>query len=392
MRILCFSIDLPGHLDWGGYLQTAAELSRRGHDVLWVSGPAVKAPVRQAGVNFAPVPVTGWQHAPPPLSPQLSPQEREHERRVRALTVWLNPSLVLQAVAELQKIAAEFHPHIILSEPFAAAGVLLAEKMELPLVVVGRPAQPPPQPNPRRLPNPATPYVEQLIDSAGLTGKYWDLDRGSPRSPYLHLDFFNREWYADLPHISPQTTFCGGTPASQRPLDIQVDARPLVFITLGSTFANDERFFRIAAESALLNVARPVIATGKRVPKILASLKEAPPGPAIVRDWIDYSQIFPHLAGIVHHGGMATTHAALVHGIPQVIIPHAGDQYPQAARVTQAQVGYGIRTRDFTMENAPLILTDIIWGEEFRARAQEMALSLNELGGPTRAARAVESL
>ncbi len=392
MRILCFSIDLPGHLDWGGYLKTAAELTRRGHDVLWVSGPAIKAGVRAAGVAFAPVPVTGWQHVMPPLASGLSPHDREMARRRRALTVWLDPASVLRAEQELAAIADDFRPDVILIEPFAAAGALWAERRGLPLAVVGRPAQPPKPPNPRRLPNPAIPYVKKLLETAGLKGAYWDMDRGQPRSPHLHLDFFSREWYADLPAIEPQTVFCGGLPAPKQPLDFPTDARPLLLITLGSTFANDEAFFRIAAESSLLAVGRPLIATGQRAPKVLASLQDAPPGPAILRDWIDYDRVFPHLAGIAHHGGMATTHAALVHGVPQVITPHAGDQYPQAARVTQAQVGYGIRAKDFTMENAPLILADILWDPEFAEKARAMAETLRALGGPARAADEIEKL
>ncbi len=392
MRILCFSIDLPGHLDWGGYLQTAAELVRRGHEVLWVSSPAVKSAVRHAGVPFAPVPTTGWQHVMPPLDPGLSPEKREMERRRRALTVWLNPQAVLQAMVELEAVADDFHPDVILIEPFAAAGALLAEKRALPLVVVGRPAQPPKAPNPRRLPNPAIPFVQRLLQAAELSGRYWDLDRGQPRSPQLHLDFFSREWYADLPAIEPQTVFCGGLPAPVQPLDFPTDARPLMLITLGTTFANDENFFRIAGESALLAVGLPVMVTGQRAPTVLASLQEAPPGPAIIRDWIDYARVFPHLSGITHHGGMATTHAALVHGVPQVVVPHAGDQYPQAARVTQAKVGYGIRVKDFTMDNAPLILADILWDPEFRENALAMAESFRALGGPSRAADAVAGL
>jgi len=136
-------------------------------------------------------------------------------------------------------------------------------------------------------------------------------------------------------------------------------------------------------------VGLPLIVTGRRAPKALARLQKAPPGPAIIRDWIDYARIFPHLSGIVHHGGMATTHAALVHGIPQVVVPHAGDQYPQAARVTQARVGYGIRAKDFSMENAPQILADILWDPEFRENARAMAEDFRALGGPGRAAEAV---
>ena len=41
MRLLFCSAQLPGHLDWGGYLPTAVELAQRGHTVLWASGAAV---------------------------------------------------------------------------------------------------------------------------------------------------------------------------------------------------------------------------------------------------------------------------------------------------------------------------------------------------------------
>ena len=392
MRILCFSIDLPGHLDWGGFLKTAAELRKRGHDVLWASGPAVKGPVRAAQVAFTPLPTTGWQHVMPPIPPKLSPQEREVARIRRALTVWLDSDHVLSAVDALEQVRKAFQPDVVMIEPFAAAGAILAERHALPLVVVGRPAQPPKTSNPRRPPNPTVPFLHRLFEKAGVEGYYWDLDRGQPRSPHLHLDFFCREWYADLQAIAPQTRFCGGVPVQSQRLDFPVDERPLLLITLGSTFANDENFFRIAAESSLLAVARPILVTGKRVPHILASLKEARPGPAIIRDWINYERVFPHLAGAVHHGGVATTHAALVHGIPQVIVPHAGDQYPQAARATQAKVGYGIRTRDFTMENAPLIIADILWDPEFRENAQRLANIMADLGGPAAAADAVEDL
>ncbi|RUA16486.1 MAG: hypothetical protein DSY55_04030 [Clostridia bacterium] len=392
MRILCFSIDLPGHLDWGGYLSTARALHQRGHDVLWVTGPSLKQRIRQAGVPFAPVPGTGWQHVMPPLGRNLSAQEREKERRHRALTVWLDPPHVLEALRSLEEVADDFASDVILIEPFAVAGALLAEKYHLPLVVVGRPARLPQKSHPRRLPNPAAPYVEALLAAADVTGDYWDREWGQPRSPFLHLDFFSRQWYADLPDIAPQTVFCGGAPGPRSQLDFSLDARPLMMITLGTTFANDESFFRIAAEGTLLAVGRPLLVTGERIPRVLSSLQEARPGPAIIRKWIDYDQVFPHLGGIVHHGGMATTHAALMYGVPQVIVPHAGDQYPQAARITQAKVGYGIRPKDFDIENAPLILADILWDREFHDAALMMAEQFRKLGGRETAADAVEAL
>ena len=56
MRILCVSAQLPGHLDWGGYLATAAELARRGHDMLWTSGIAVAEQVHAPRTDNGTVP------------------------------------------------------------------------------------------------------------------------------------------------------------------------------------------------------------------------------------------------------------------------------------------------------------------------------------------------
>ncbi|MEZ4639170.1 MAG: hypothetical protein R2856_30100 [Caldilineaceae bacterium] len=45
MRFLFVSAQLPGHLDWGGYLPTAAALVQQGHDVLWATGAEMQAAV-----------------------------------------------------------------------------------------------------------------------------------------------------------------------------------------------------------------------------------------------------------------------------------------------------------------------------------------------------------
>ena len=331
MRVLCVSIDLPGHLDWGGYLGAAGELAGRGHDIVWASGEAVAQAVGQAnGVRFQPLARTGWQHGMPPLPGDLDPPARELARRQRALDVWLNPASVLAALAELESLAADLRPDVILAEPFAAAGVLLAEKLGLPLVIVGRPALPPID-----QPGPATAAISELCQAAGVAGDYWDVARGMPRSPHLHIDFFTRTWYADLPDVAPQTRFCGGLPFPPRPIvDVFKWRQPFIFITLGSTFTDDETFFRLAAESVVMVGCQSMIAVGRNVPHILRSLNDAPPARCHVAEWINFRGLFPHLRAIIHHGGVATTHAALLHGIPQIVVPHAGDQYPQAARVS----------------------------------------------------------
>lgn len=382
MRILCFAIDLPGHLDWGGYLATAAALQKRGSEVLWASGAGVRARVEAAGLRFHALGTTGWRHELPPLPPGLDSSARAIARRARALDVWLNPDAVGAALRELEDLAAVFHPDIILAEPFAAAGVLLAEKLGAPLVVVGRPAL---------LASEAeglhSQAIARLCRVAGVEGAFWDGARGMPRSPHLHVDFFCRTWYSDLPDIAPQTVFCGGDASlSPLPPDLAV-ARPLVLITLGSTFNADAVFFRLAAEAATKVGAQGLVVTGQGRDRP-ASL----PAGCIVREWVAYDAIFPHLAAVIHHGGVATTHAALVHGIPQLVVPHAGDQWPQAARVTQAGVGYGVRSQDFTPATAPTLVAQLLDNRDLRVSAAWLAAEMQELGGVERAATAVENL
>lgn len=386
MRILCFSIDLPGHLDWGGFLDTALALRDRGHEVVWASGNGVASLVQAQGLPFAGLPSSGWRHTLPPLPPDMRPEARADARRRRGLEVWLDPSEVSRALDALQSLAATMRPDVILTEPYAAAGVLLAEQLELPLVVVGRPALPP-----ATTVGSAADAIARLCAQAGVPGGYWDAARGMPRSPYLHVDFFCRSWYADLPEIAPQTVFCGAAaPSSRYPLP--ATRPPVVLVTLGSTFSDDEVFFRRAAAAIHDAGAASLLVMGRRAPELLARLAAEPPPDSTVTDWVDYAALFPHLAAIVHHGGVATTHAAVAHGLPQVVVPHAGDQMPQAARVTRAGVGFGVRPQAFTAEAATQLVARCLHDPELRARAAALSLELQALGGSATAVSAIAAL
>lgn len=52
-----------------------------------------------------------------------------------------------------------------------------------------------------------------------------------------------------------------------------------------------------------------------------------------------HEKLFPRLAGVVHHGGAGTTAAAARAGIPQVVVPHLGDQFYWGWRVEELGIG-----------------------------------------------------
>ncbi|NPA91171.1 MAG: glycosyltransferase family 1 protein [Chloroflexi bacterium] len=391
-RFLFYSAPLPGHMDWGGMHRTAATLRAEGHDVLWVTEPYGKPHLERLDIPVRTVHHTGWHWPPPPMPQGLSPQEQAKERERRAVAVWLNPERVLPAVEELTTVVREWRPHVLVTEPFTAAAGFVAEKERIPLMVAGWPATemptkvPPQQAEAARL---AQRWFSQMKEALGSQGTYW---APGPlpwlRSPLAHVVYFVPEWYGKWKVLSPPTFFVGGIPPEPGPLppDLEPLTRrsPLVLITLGSAFTQDRNFFLLALEAVLRSGGIPLIATGDEA---LARDLRAQFPEAEVHAWLPFDAIFPHLALAVHHGGVGTTHAALVHGVPQLIVPHAADQYYQAARVQRMGVGVALRV---SQVNATVLrsyvrtlLHEPLWEEQAAHVARRMAM----FGGVPWAAR-----
>lgn len=64
---------------------------------------------------------------------------------------------------------------------------------------------------------------------------------------------------------------------------------------------------------------------------------------------VPYDWLFARVRAVVHHGGSGTTHSALQFGLPQLIIPHMGDQFLWGRRVAAARMGpKGFGIKQFT--------------------------------------------
>ena len=358
---------------------TAAVARRAGHTVAWASGPAVEAALTKLGLEFLPLEATGWLPAPP-LPAGLSPAEQAEHRRRRGLEAWLNPDAVAPAVDELRATVRRWQPDVVTAEPYAAAAAVAAEQLALPLVVGGRPAL---AADARAdTASAAGQAVQALNRRMGVAGRYWDLAAGQIRSPWLHVDFFAPRWYADLPALGEQTRFVGGVRGAAREV---TGSTPAVLLTLGSLFNDDPAFFRIAAQAVVDEGAHALVVTG-------GEGKAAPPGlPAgvEVQPWVDFDRVLPRMAAVIHHGGVGTTHAALRCGLPQGVVPHAGDQHAQAGRVTAAGVGYGLAPRDFSLPAARWLVRQLLGDAGIAARAREWQAELAGLDGVEAASAAI---
>lgn len=400
------SAPLPGHLDWGGYLKTAVALQQAGHDVLWVSGEAVRGLVEEQGISFAAVETTGWLWPLPP-TPDLTglpPDEAVRLRYSRALDTWLTEDLVIPAVEALLDLAREQgEPAAIITDPFLAASAIVAEVLDVPFAVCGWPAMPAPDtdallPIQRNLAGAAHARIDQMCARFGVTGRNFSQDATpSVQSPDLHISFFSRYWHQSDPEFLPQTEFVGGSvcgPQDEPPGWLRMlNGAPLGLVTLGTVFTGDHGFFCWAAQAMSRAGLIPLVVLGRPLgAQQKAELMSALPAGTRLLNWVDYAHVFPRLKLITHHGGMGTTHAAVVHGIPQIVVPHAADQRGQAKRVAQAKVGLNLSAVDIRQGR---LLPGIraVTGDPFvQETATRLAEEFAALGGPLRAAQLIAGL
>ena len=396
------SAPLAGHLDWGGMLKTAQVLRDAGHSVLWISQPPLSPLLEAASVDFVPVAETGWLWPPPPMpDPKtLEPAQAVFVRYKRALDTWLSEDLIVPAVGALTAVANDHgQPDVLVADPFLSAAAFAAEALNVPLVVTGWPAGQPLDEDrlfavQSELGRISRERIERMATTLGLQASNFSSGATpSVQSPHLHVSYFSRTWYQSDPDFLPQTRFVGGSPsAPQSPtpdwLTTIAPETPLALVTLGSTFTGDLGFFSWAAQAAARLGLVPIVVLGRNPidPEEKARLKAALPPHTRLLNWIDYDRVFPRLKVIIHHGGMGTTHRAVVQGIPQVVVPHAADQRGQARRVAQAKVGLNLSAHD--VKNGQLLpaIRAVTTEKMVLENAAQFAAEFAALGGPPKAA------
>ncbi|MBK8048416.1 MAG: glycosyltransferase family 1 protein [Anaerolineales bacterium] len=398
MRILLCSAQLPGHLDWGGYLPTAVELAQRGHEVIWASGQAVAPLVIKHGLAFCTLNETGWRWPPPPPLPAPADPKQMTEwqrtRALRALDQWLDPARVEPAVDELYAVAAHFKPDLLVSEMFVAAAGIVAEMLDVPFVVAGWPARPVQDRSRDQLVLLARARLETLFQRFQVQGDCWT-SSGPPalRSALLHLTFWSERWYAGVP-LSDQTRHVGGLIGQTLAADPRLPApgdNPWVVITLGTSFNDDPNFFVAAAHAAQQVGALPVILLG--APTAGRSWLQQLPATAKVLDHVDFREVLPYSTAAIHHGGAGTTHALVTYAVPQIVSPHAADQIQQAQGIVRSGAGMSLAPREVTVASLATGLAALMPDlSSHRAQAVSLQTEFAALGGAPSAATLLEEI
>ncbi|MBV7332788.1 glycosyltransferase [Chloroflexi bacterium TSY] len=403
MRFLFVSAQLPGHLDWGGYLKTAIELQARGHEVLWASGKAVKPLLDRAQINLHELSETGWRWPPPPpLSPDpsLEPQALHELHAERALDQWLDVSRVSAATTELLDLLATYRPDLVLGENFMSAAAIAADLVQIPFVVVGWPAfQAQTTDKTQTIAMLGRERLTRLLTHFNASGLNWTQE-GPPAllSPHLHLSYWSPSWFQNI-SLLKQTLHVGvkapnpesvvPSRASTALLNAEsIAEKPWVFITLGTSFGQDPNFFVAATHAVARLDVVPIVAIAQPLSQEeLTSLRARLSPATILFNQIQFALILPMMSAAIHHGGAGTTHALVTHAVPQIVVPHAADQIHQAHGVTRSGVGVGIRPQNVTIDALEQMLVEMMAEDSpFQQNAKKVQSEFATLGGIERGA------
>lgn len=85
------------------------------------------------------------------------------------------------------------------------------------------------------------------------------------------------------------------------------------------------------------------------------------------------SAMLPTCDLVINHGGAGSMMTTLVGGLPQLVVPHYGDQFRNAQQVTQRGVGLGLPREEVTPEAVRAAVSTLLEAGEYRQAAQDLA-------------------
>jgi MGT family glycosyltransferase len=150
------------------------------------------------------------------------------------------------------------------------------------------------------------------------------------------------------------------------------DTRPLVVVSLSTTYQAQETLVRNVIEAVGRLSVRALITAGPvHVPS-----DQVPPNVHIAR-FVPHASVLPRAAAVVTHAGHGTVMAALRHGLPLVCLPMGRDQGDVAARVAWQGAGVRLSARSGATKISTVI-EQVLRNPAFTAAARRLAAAIAE--------------
>jgi len=106
---------------------------------------------------------------------------------------------------------------------------------------------------------------------------------------------------------------------------------------------------------------------------------------------ISHDQLFKYASMVIHHGGAGTTASVLHAGVPNIIIPHIGDQWFFAKEVRGLGCGLAVKRKSWP-EDLPKVVGRIEKSHKIQNQAKQVAHRLAREDGPSKVVEILEAL
>jgi len=406
------------------YIAIALELKARGHSVVIATSEVYREKMDALGLEFHPV---------RPLLPALDDPE-EFSRLAAGL---MEPKLGTEKVfgiltphlrdAYEDLDAAVDGADLLLTHPLPLVGPLVAQKRKLRWVSsVLAPISFFSAYDPPVLPQMPSLYhlqrrsaflsrllfrlgayrLDQLLKPLYQLRAELGLPRGAQpllveqNSPTMVLALFSSVLAQPQPDWPPNTRvtgfafydrrdFFGETELQPQLKQFLDDGPPPIVFTLGSSaFWVAKDFYRdsIAAAQALGQRALLLIGHERNLPR------EQLPKEIGVFEYAPFSEVLPRARAVVHQGGVGTTGQALRAGRPTLIVPHAHDQFDNAARVERLGCGRTIARPRYNARSATRELAALLAQPNYADRAAALGRTVQNENGAHAAVDALEEV
>jgi UDP:flavonoid glycosyltransferase YjiC (YdhE family) len=366
-------------------LTLAGALQRRGHAVLWATGADACRTVRAAGIEAVEAGLADTEVAPMRAAARgaaagVPPQDIP----TVVFPLLFGAARAAPMLAALLPVAREWRPDLLVHEHGELAAPLVASVLGLPHVVHAFGGGIPPA---------------ILTDGSRSVADLWS-QHGLPVPPYAgcfeHL-------YLDICPASMQTVPLGHIPAVQaarpvshggeelRDLDALLpedDGRPLVYVTLG-TVNNQVELLHAVAEAVWSLDVRLLVTVGHGLDP--AALGDLPPG-VRVQTWVPQAAVLPLCSAVVSHGGSGTMLATAAHGIPQLALPQAADQFRNAEGLVRAGAGLALHPDVATPEVVAAAVREVLDRVELHEGARRVRDEIAAMPGPDEVVDRLETL
>ncbi len=382
MRVLFAAPGAYGHVH--PMIPLASAMQRAGHSVLWATSPRLCERLEVAG--FAATPAGVEADARMEEFRRRYPQQETlptYERRLLMFPKLFGELAAPSMLPALLAATAEFRPDMMIHDAAEFASAVVAEQHDMPHITHSFGALVAPEIVER-----ASVEVEPLWESVGLEPRPFG---GS--YDHLYLDIYPPGLQpfplTHIPSVQPLRPVATDASADEQlPPHLGDAQRPIVYVTFGTVFNPAEAFTPVLDASRSLDATIVVTVGPDADPTALGAV----PSNVVVERYIPQSLLFDHCAAVVSHAGSGTFLGALAHGLPQLCLPQAADQFVNTAACERLGAGLALQPDTVTADTVVEATNRLLNDPTFRTNAEHAADTIAAMPAPDDVVTVIEQL